>query len=176
MNEIWKDILGYEGLYQVSNLGRVRSLDKRRWNGRTWCIKKGRVLRSCDNGVGYLVVNLKDEGVQHMQLVHRLVAKTFINNPEQLKYVNHKDLNKRNNEVTNLEWCTAKQNVHHARRNGHLPTYYKKRVLCVELNREFESVAAAEKWLGLKGNRIANVCKLKRGCKTCGGYHWRYIV
>jgi hypothetical protein len=172
LNEIWKDIVGYEGLYQVSNLGRVKSLPKYDRLGRfhNECIKA-----SVNNGNGYLVVNLKHNGSQQMKTVHRLVAETFLINPTNLTDINHKDGNKSNNVVTNLEWCTRSENMTHAVKNGLHTNFGNRKVMCIELNLIFDSIKQAEEWVGVKGSRISNVCQLKRGCKTCGGYHWRYV-
>lgn len=172
MSEIWKDIQGYEGLYQVSNLGRVKSLDRRDRCGR---FKEGKIKSICDNGNGYCVVNLKVDGEQKSRTVHRLVATAFIPNPKNLPEINHIDGNKKNNTMSNLEWCDRSENVIHAVKNQLHTNFGQRKVVCVELNKEFNSVAEAEKWIGVKGSRISNVCKLKRGCKTCGGYHWRYV-
>lgn len=170
--EIWKDIEGYEGLYQVSNMGRVRSLDSKDRLGR---FKKGKIKNAVNNGTGYLVVNLKKDAQQKMITVHRLVAEAFIENPESKRCINYIDGNKRNNKVENLEWCTHAENMYHAYKNKLIFPPRGKKVLCVELNKEFDSINSAEKWVGVKGSRIGNVCQLKRGCKTCGGYRWRYV-
>ena len=171
MSEIWKDIQGYEELYQVSNLGRVKSLDKYDKHNR---FKRGKIKAICDNGNGYCVVNLKVDGKQKSRTVHRLVATAFIPNPKNLPEINHIDGNKKNNNVSNLEWCDRRHNATHAVQNKLSTEFGQRKVICVELNKEFNSVTEAENWVGVKGSRISNVCKLKRGCKTCGGYHWRY--
>lgn len=170
--EIWKDIKGYEGLYQVSNLGRVKSLAK--------CDRLGRYHEECiksqvNNGNGYLIVNLKHEGVQRIITVHRLVAEAFIPNVKNKRCINHIDGNKRNNSVENLEWVTHKENMQHAVKFGLINPMEGRKVVCVELNKIFSSIKDAERWVGVKGSRISSVCQLKRGCKTCGGYHWRYL-
>lgn len=172
MEEVWKDIYGYEGLYQVSNLGRVKSLAKydRIGRYRTECIKS-----QVDNGNGYLVVNLKIDGIQKMSTVHRLVAESFIPNPNNKRCINHIDGNKKNNNVNNLEWVTHSENMIHAVKHGLCNHRNGRKVLCVELNKVFYSIKDAERWVGVKGSRISSVCNLKRGCKTCGGYHWRYV-
>ena len=97
--EIWRDIEGYEGLYQVSNLGRVRSLNYKR-TGKVQNMKLGTYPN------GYKMVDLKKNNKRKAHLVHRLVAKAFIPNPNQLCEVNHKDEDKANNTVDNLEWCS----------------------------------------------------------------------
>lgn len=114
MKEIWKDIVGYEGLYQVSNLGRVKSLarvDKNK-NGRPLPIKE-RILSPRDNGVGYYGVSLCRSSIQKRCLIHRLVAQHFIENQGDKPMVNHKDGDPSNNTVSNLEWVTMRENVCH---------------------------------------------------------------
>lgn len=115
MTEIWKDIKGYEGLYQVSNLGRVKSLDIVDRLGRK---HKSNIKYQNDNGNGYLIVNLKHNGKQKNHLVHRLVAEAFIENPENKKEVNHIDGDKLNNRVDNLEWVSRSENLKHAFKLG----------------------------------------------------------
>ena len=99
MEEIWKDIDGYEGLYQVSNLGRVKSFNYNR-TGKEMNLKP---VNTC-NGFGYLYVNLNKNGKTRLFYIHRLVAKAFLENPDHKSDVNHKDENKTNNCVENLEW------------------------------------------------------------------------
>lgn len=171
-NEIWKEIKGYEGLYEISNLGRVRSLPKYDSQGR---YHLSHIKSQVDNGNGYLVVNLKHNGRQKMKTVHRLVAESFILNPENKRCVNHIDGNKKNNNVNNLEWCTHSENNKHAVKLGLHTFFGQRKVLCVELNKVFDSIVDAEKWVGVKGSRISSVCRLNRGCKTCGGFHWRFV-
>jgi len=118
MIEIWKDIKGYEGKYQVSNLGNVRSLDRFRWNGRAYCKVKGKIMsqtirydkkQQCYM-YPYVSFHNKSGAPTKKICVHRLVAEAFIPNPDNLQFVNHKDENKLNNCVDNLEWCTCKYN------------------------------------------------------------------
>jgi hypothetical protein len=172
MTEIWKDIIGYEGLYQVSNLGRVKSLSRYDRLGR---YHTGKILSDCDNGTGYRIVGLKVDGKQKTFTIHRLVATAFIENLHNYDYVNHKDGDKTNNRVDNLEWCTASENMLHAVKLGLHYHFGKRKILCVETGQIFNSIKDAESWVGVKGCRISSVCNLKRGCKTCGGYHWRYV-
>lgn len=116
----WKFISGYEGLYEVSTTGEVRSVDRYvndRWGNKQF--RKGKVLKqNLQNvkGVGYLYVGLWKDGRNRQKLVHRLVAEAFVPNHYSKGYVNHRDFNKENNHVTNLEWCTAKENIEHFHR------------------------------------------------------------
>lgn len=110
LHELWKDIPGYEGLYQVSNIGNVKSVDRHRpdKNGR-YVFHQGKKLTPQLND-GYMYVILSKDGKQYSCKVHRLVAMAFIPNPENLPYINHKDENKSNNCVDNLEWCSKSYN------------------------------------------------------------------
>ena len=113
VTEIWKDIEGYEGLYQISNLGRVKSLPKYTYSRGYAQLRKEKLLRPRKTGKyrNYLSVTFND-GKQHK--VHRLVAQAFIPNPNNLSYVNHKDENTLNNCADNLEWCTNQYNVQYS--------------------------------------------------------------
>lgn len=114
-DEIWKDVQGYEGLYQVSNQGRVKSLERVAPNKH--CVEE-RILKFKKNRAGYFQVWLYKNNKAKVFLVHRLVAKTFIPNPVNLPQVNHIDENKINNCVSNLEWCTSKYNVNFGHRTS----------------------------------------------------------
>ena len=117
--EKYKDVVGYEGLYQVSDLGNIKSLARTiyKTDGTTQTFKDK--TRSCTfNGRGYLQLGLSKEGKYVTKKVHRLVAMAFIPNYENKKEVNHKDGNKANNILSNLEWCTASENVQHAYDTG----------------------------------------------------------
>lgn len=120
MEEIWKDVIGYEGLYQISNLGNVKSYTRyvnvshRGYSGKR--ILHGKQLKPTDLQ-GYLVVMLIKEHKYHTCRINRLVAQAFISNPDNLPCVNHKDENKHNNCVDNLEWCTRNYNDNYGTRN-----------------------------------------------------------
>lgn len=105
--EIWRPVVGYEGLYEVSSYGRVRSLD--RYDSRNQ-FREGKILKNRDNGNGYLLCGLSKNGIVKNKYIHRLVAEAFIERPDGLYEVNHKDENKKNNIVDNLEWCDRKYN------------------------------------------------------------------
>ena len=112
--EVWKDIEGYEGKYQISNIGRVRSLISSK--GTPYKIPK--ILKIFLNDRGYSVLGLHKKGEFKQFRVHRLVAKAFIPNPENKQEVNHIDGNKQNNRADNLEWCTCSENIQHAFKTG----------------------------------------------------------
>ena len=154
--EIWKDVELYDGLYQVSNLGRVKSLNYRRTG-------KEQRLKPCDTGNGYLQVVLYKNGKIDRPLVHRLVAKAFIPNPENKPEVHHRDGNTHNNCVSNLQWVTRKE---------HRDKDRSKKVLCVETGTIFPSASEAGRQIGIDIGNINSCCQGKR--KTAGKYHWRY--
>lgn len=171
MEEIWKDIKGYENLYQVSNLGRVRSL----WFG------KIRLLKECVNGNGYNHVILTKDGKSKVCLIHRLVAFAFIPNHNNLKEVNHKDEDKSNNCVDNLEWCTHLYNMNYGCRNEKAS---KKLTNRKDLSKsvlqftkdgqfvaEYQSFMDAERKTGIYNESISACCLGKR--KSAGGYIWK---
>lgn len=116
-NEVWKPIKGYEGRYEVSNLGNVRSLPVVRYQPSShkdvmmYKRHPGKKLTPTENGHGYLLVGLYDGGKGKNHYIHRLVAEAFVNNPDNLPNVNHKDFNRSNNSADNLEWVTQKENT-----------------------------------------------------------------
>ncbi len=118
MKELWKPVSGYEGCYEVSSLGRVRSLTRHVNHVNGTCPKYGKILSQSPNTKGYLLVGLCVEGEQKTKTVHKLVALAFLVNPDDLPEVNHKDGNKSNNSDSNLEWSSGEDNIKHATRNG----------------------------------------------------------
>ena len=126
MNEEWRDIAGYEGFYQVSNLGGVRSLDREqrqlsRHGTMMTKMYRGTAITPTDNGNGYMIVGLKKGGKRKSYYVHRLVADAFIPNPDCCEQVNHKDYDKRNNSAANLEWVSQVENIRYSRTNMEKP-------------------------------------------------------
>lgn len=127
--EEWRDIQGYEGLYQVSSCGRVKSLERKVFNGKDFYIINERILKPVKTKVGYKTINLsKDSKIKHY-LIHRLVAESFIPNPNNYPCINHLDEQPYNNYKENLEWCTHKYNNNYGNHNekiskakeGHVP-------------------------------------------------------
>lgn len=181
--ERWRDVEGYEGLYQVSNKGRVRSLDrevtKKGDKHRSYKPFKsklgGRILKY---GVGkYRTVFLSKKGKVTTHQVHVLVAKTFIPNPHNLPEVNHKDTNKKNNRVNNLEWCTGFDNIDHAVRSG----IYEKKLtqkdihdICVLLHKKQSGLKIA-KIYGVTSGAVYHIKKTYfRGWGLCIRYLSKY--
>ena len=161
--ETWKEIAGYEGLYEVSDMGRVKSL----WYGKEKILKPGK------NKGGYLHVDLYKDGHVKTVNVHRLVAEAFIPNSQGLETVNHKDEVKTNNVASNLEWMTRGDNVAYSQ-----PHLAKRSVQMFdqspgELLATFPSTHEAERATGIDHSHISKCCNGKR--KYAGGYIWRYI-
>lgn len=173
MIEEWRDIKGFEGVYQVSNMGRVRSLDHIT-GGKHW---RGKILSTAVTA-GYPIVKLSKGSEKHPRRVHRLVAEAFLDNPENLPEVNHIDGNKNNNRMDNLEWCTSKENKIHAWVTGltKLPPAQTPRPVIQILDEKeiasYMSMEIAEIITGIDAGTICNCCKGKR--KSAGGYGWKY--
>lgn len=166
MIEIFKDIEGYEGLYQISNYGSVKSLG----NGKT---RKEKVLKPTKNKDGYLRVGLCKQGKRKMYLVHRLVTSAFIENPNNYEQINHRDEQKTNNHVTNLEWCTRSYNINYGTRTERATASLSKQVMCIETGVVYSSTMEVERQLGYFQTYIASVCNGKN--KTAYKFHWKYV-
>lgn len=193
--EIWKDIPDYEGLYQVSNLGRVKSLERNITpkNDRKSYIVPERIRKPNKDKDGYLRIGLSKNSNKVYFFVHRLVALAFLENPENLPIVNHKNEIKADNRVENLEFCTAHYNttyndihikkgekISKANKGKPKSEEHKKKlgvvILQYTLNGEFikewQSTRQPEKELNISSGNICKCCKGK--LKTCGGYIWKY--
>ena len=164
--EIWRDIDGYEGLYQISDKGRVKSLK----------YGKERILRPGIDGSGYYFIILYNDSVSKHFKLHRLVAQTFIPNLYNKPQVNHLDENKLNNSVNNLEWATAKENTNYGTRNEKAGYSLSRPILQYsksgEFIKEWRSASEVERLLGINHSHIIQSCKGKR--KSAGGFVWRY--
>lgn len=198
--EIWKDIEGYEGLYQVSNLGRVKSLK----------FNKIKILSQGISGSGYKIASLSKENQRKIFLVHRLVAMVFIKNPNNYPCINHKDENKLNNLANNLEWCTHRYNCNYKNHNKNLSKSLKssekiknkklsekhkknisksikgnknpraRKILCITTGEIFSYIEEVEEKYNIKTSGISACC---RGDRKSAGKHpitgekmvWKYI-
>lgn len=180
-NEEWKDIKNYEGLYQVSNLGNVRSLDRKikqkNKNGEfQYVTYKGKILKIQKQKNGYLTIDLHKRNKFKRKLIHKLVAEMFIPNPNNYKCVNHKDSNIQNNRMDNLEWCTQSYNIKYAYDLGNkIPPHMKaiKQIKDGKTVNIFKSIALAERQTNIKGANISKCCRKLRN--YAGGYQWQYI-
>ena len=177
--EEWLDIAGYEGLYQVSNIGRVKSLERIviRKDGSEQH-RKERILKPSINDDGYLRVNLYDSsGKIKAFKVHRLVCEAFHENPKNKPCVNHIDENKTNNTASNLEWCTYTENINHGTRNTKVAKALGKPVGQYtpngELVKVWQSTREVQRQLGFACQNISKVALGKQ--KTAYGYVWKYI-
>ncbi len=173
MEEIWKDVVGYEGLYQVSNLGNVKSLN---W-GKTG---KSKNLWLKPHTKGYLQVELAKNGIKHFYLVHRLVAEAFIQNPFNFPVINHIDEDKTNNSVSNLEWCTKSYNTRYSMdlhpTRKHKELRFNLPILQLTLNGEIVKTWECSRTIfletGMSDWSISECCRGNR--KTAYGYKWQY--
>lgn len=186
VKEIWKDIPGYEGYYQISNLGRVKSLPKKRNNNNGYYIQKEMILKNHLNNKGYQYVYLSVP-IKKKYYVHRLVGIAFIPNPFKKPYINHIDCNPLNNNMKNLEWCTPQENTDHMvslKRNIRDENWFKrqakarkkqcKKVIGTKINGNeviiFNSMQEAQR-NGFNAGGISECCSGKR--KFHKGYLWR---
>ena len=174
-NEEWRDVAGYEGRYQVSSMGRVKSLERKDCLGRT---VKERVLKPCDNGRGYLYISLSDGTGEHKRhYIHRLVGEAFVSNPLEKEDVNHKDENPSNNHASNLEWLTHKENLNYGMRNERVAKANSKPVAQYTKDGAFikvwASAAEVKRQLGFNHSNIIQVAKGNR--KTACGFIWEYV-
>lgn len=176
--EIWRDVKGYEGLYQVSSEGRVKSLERKDRFGRT---VKERILNPGVNRYGYPMVCLYVGGKRKMLKVHRLVCQAFHDNPENKPEVNHINENKNDNRAHNLEWSTRKENINHGTRNERAAKGIAKALSKPvgqytrdgELIKIWPSAIEVKRQAGFSYGNISEVAKGKR--KTAYGFIWKYV-
>lgn len=191
-NEVWKDIKGYEGLYQVSNLGNIRSLNAmincKGARGIDKHIRYGRVLSKAIGTTGYYIIVLSKNSKTKQARIHRLVAEAFIDNPNNYPCVNHIDGNKLNNNVDNLEWCSHSHNNKEAYRLGLKKSTWKgkinkenpnsKPIMQFDLEdnfiRNWESAEQVKRELGYCAENIRSCCNGRR--KKANGYKWKFKI
>ena len=172
-SETWKDVVGYEGLYEVSNRGNVHSVERISSQNKK-C--GGITLKPTHDKDGYLLVSLYKNGVVKTKKIHRLVTETFIPNPNGLPQVNHIDEVKGNNNVENLEWCDSSYNNNYGTRKGRL----NKKVRAVNIETGEVITFSSVKEAVSKGYSRSGVSKACRGVYNTGGgnlyrnHHWYY--
>ena len=177
MREEWRPVDGHEGLYEVSNMGNMKSLNYKRTG-------KEKILKLRKNRDGYLVVSLCKEGAMKSYYVHRIVATAFLENPEGYTEINHIDQDKTNNKVDNLEWCSRSYNCNYGTRNKRMAEKLtnnpkiSKPVIAIDMRTglivEFASVHEAERETGINIGNIIQCCKGKRN--SAGGFYWMYVT
>lgn len=198
--EIWKHIKGYEGSYMVSNLGNIKSLDRiievNTKNGSYKRHIKGTMIKTRVNNKGYVMVDLKMNGNKVTKLLNRIVAETFVENPNHLPQVDHVDGNKENNKSSNLEWVSQSENIRRAHNKGLnkiseeskiklsndvkgiAPKDRMKEVIQMDLSdneiARFESLIAASKAVGIDRASIRDAITGRRGAKTAKGFKWKF--
>ena len=163
MKEEWKPVKGYEGLYDISNYGRIYVYPRQG--------TKGGIFDFYDNSE-YLMIGLSKNSVREMVSVHILVAKHFIPNPYKLPFVNHRDQNKHNNCVWNLEWCTNAYNLAYSDVNKNKKKTVEQYSKDGKLVNKYSSISDAERETGVSHSSIIKCCNNK--LKTAGGFIWKY--
>ena len=183
-NTIHKPIKGYEGIYEVDTNGNVWSLDRNQIFKGTLSVRKGRKLKPTKKPNGYLVVTLSKDNIQKSCDIHRLVAETFLPNPDNLPQVNHKDEDKTNNRLENLEWCTAKYNTNYG--TGKIRSSLKQRNDCKKSIKTamfslngllvglFPSAREAARETKIPRTLIYKCCRGEN--KTAKGYKFKYVT
>lgn len=177
MKEVWKPIPGFESLYEASSEGRIRSISKviKTYNGGEW-VRKSRIKKATVTKDGYLQTKLCKNGKPYSFKIHRLIAMTWLENPDNLPEVNHKNEIKTDNRVSNLEWCSRRYNINYgtARKragisNGIAVAQY---TLEGDKIQEFYSGYEAQRQLGILEQNINLCCQGKR--QHAGGFRWKY--
>ena len=164
---IWKDVKGYEGIYEISNYGIIKN------------IKTNKIKKQSIDNVGYYVVSLCKNNISKLKRVHCIIAEAFIPNPNNYPCVNHKDENKLNNDIENLEWCTKGYNNRYGSRVKRITEKKKKKIFQIDSNgivvKEWDSVKEAANTLGINGTQISRYARgVIKG--TYKGYKWEYVI
>lgn len=180
LEEVWKDIPNYEGLYQISNYGRVKSLERKIEHKTTYggyYHVRGKILKPKIEKDGYFRIGLKKNGIKKFYRLNRLVAQVFIPNPNNYEVVNHKDENKLNNCIDNLEWCTQKYNINYGsgirKRANKIKIKINQYSLENKYIKTWDSIIEASSSIKGLSTNIVKCCKGKQ--KTVYGYKWKYV-
>lgn len=171
----WRDIKDFEGLYQISTSGEVKSVERIKQNNLGFQKVNERIRKLSKDKDGYLQVCLSKEGRHYLKKIHRLVAEAFLPNPDNLPVINHKNENKEYNRVENLEWCTVKYNTNYGNGITKMAITQGRPVLQLYngyVIEEFYSTQKASKETGVPQANIYKVCVGER--RTAGGYEWRF--
>lgn len=181
--ETWKNINGFEGLYEISTKGRIKSLGNGKSTNPNQCLEK--IIKTGLSRNGYIKCKLHKDGKRYYYNVHRLVALNFIQNIDNKKEVNHKDGNKKNNSVENLEWVTSSENQKHAFKNGLQKRVYgsahkqSKKIKQLDLDgniiKIWDSINTLKRELGYNNVGIINCCKKRKKYNTAYKYKWEYV-
>ena len=164
-NEIWKPVKGYEGLYEVSNKGNVRSLDRYVMHGNRCCLLKGKPKKAYFISTGYLMVDLYKNSQRTHYLIHRLVAEAFIPNPSNLPCIDHINTIRTDNRVENLRWCTRKENSNNPLTIEHIISQKNKSVYYIDEQGKrisFKSMTEAARKIGCSSSTITRALKENR--------------
>ncbi len=166
--EVWKDIPNFEGMYQVSNYGNIKSLARYISNGKGKRYIDEKILTPIDNGYGYKCIGLRNKQKKTVKYIHRLVAEMFIPNPKGYKQINHKDENKSNNKATNLEWCDSQYNIDYSRSRD---------VIQIDMNTKeivgiYKSCKDASRVTGFSSGNISQACN--HLWKYYKGFFWKW--
>lgn len=176
MEEIWKDVKEYEGLYQISNIGRIKALDKSVKNRYSYKFMPSKLLKPYKNKLGYCYVCLYKNKKRKRYYIHRLVAENFIDNENKLKEINHKDENPSNNCVDNLEWCDRRYNCNYGNHNKKISKSKSKRIIQYDkdmnLIKIWTGINYASRETGYSISCIWRSCQGKT--KKHRKYIWRY--
>lgn len=187
-HEVWRDVVGYEGLYEVSNLGNVRGVARTHLRydkqGNAYEVHvPARCLVKKDNSNGYYRVSLSRDNRVRQLFVHRLVAMAFVENPDNLPVIDHIDGDRHNNDASNLRWCTQGDNLHYSYQNGRETVFVREHIKKRQVHavsrpvvrsdgEEFPSVVAASRALGLSNSAVSHVVNGR--AKTAGGYSFTF--